>query len=167
MDEARSSLDHAGFSRNPYVPAIRRCCRDGHAPRISRPISKFGRSARTTLRQAAKHWVQTLWPQYLTSAGKDGFFHYVAFDGSRPVAIAALCVFEDVGYLMAAATAERDRKRGAQQARSQSGGTGRTTRLRAARSETLSMLEHSYRNLQRAGFEEVYDKDVYEWNARS
>jgi hypothetical protein len=28
------------------------------------------------------------------------------------------------------------------------------------------MLEHSYRNLQRAGFEEVYDKDVYEWNAK-
>jgi hypothetical protein len=34
-------------------------------------------------------------------------------------------------------------------------------------SETLHMLEHSYRNLQRAGFEEVYDKDVYEWNANS
>ena len=32
-------------------------------------------------------------------------------------------------------------------------------------SETLSMLEHSYRNLRRAGFEEIYDKEVYEWNA--
>jgi hypothetical protein len=32
-------------------------------------------------------------------------------------------------------------------------------------SETLSMLEHSYCNLRRAGFEEIYDKEVYEWNA--
>jgi hypothetical protein len=32
-------------------------------------------------------------------------------------------------------------------------------------SETLYMLEHSYRNLQRAGFEEAYEKEVYGWNA--
>jgi hypothetical protein len=32
-------------------------------------------------------------------------------------------------------------------------------------SETLTMLEHSLRNLRRAGFREVYDKEVYEWNA--
>ena len=31
-------------------------------------------------------------------------------------------------------------------------------------SETLYMLEHSYRNLQRAGFREAYEKEVYEWN---
>jgi hypothetical protein len=41
-------------------------------------------------------------------------FHYMAFDGKRPVAIAALCIFEDIGYLMAAATAESHRRRGAQ-----------------------------------------------------
>jgi hypothetical protein len=32
-------------------------------------------------------------------------------------------------------------------------------------SETLYMLEHSYRNLQRASFREVYEKEVYEWSA--
>ena len=32
-------------------------------------------------------------------------------------------------------------------------------------SETLHMLEQSYRNLQRAGFREVYDKEIYEWCA--
>jgi len=32
-------------------------------------------------------------------------------------------------------------------------------------SETLYMLEHSYRNLQRAGFKEAYEKEVYEWSA--
>jgi GNAT superfamily N-acetyltransferase len=109
---------------------------------------------------------QTIWPDYLRTAGREGFFHYMAFDGKRPVAIAALCIFEDIGYLMAAATAESYRKRGAQQA---------LIALRIERaealgcavevSETLYMLEHSWRNLQRAGFQEVYEKEVYEWSA--
>jgi GNAT superfamily N-acetyltransferase len=73
---------------------------------------------------------------------------------------------EDIGYLMAAATAEGDRKRGAQQAliakrieRAEQAGCSIQV------SETLYMLEHSYRNLQRAGFEEIYEKEVYEWKA--
>lgn len=115
---------------------------------------------------AARHDLgETLWPVYARSAGKQGFFHYMAFDGGRPVAIAALCVFEDLGYLMAAATAESHRKRGAQQALI-------ARRVERAEqigcpvlvSETLYMLEHSYRNLQRAGFAEVYEKEVFEWN---
>jgi len=108
----------------------------------------------------------TMWPGYLRSAGKQNFFHYMAFDGARPVAIAALCVFEDIGYLMAAATAESDRKRGAQQAliakrieRAEQMGCSIQV------SETLYMLEHSYRNLRRAGFAEAYEKEIYEWNA--
>jgi hypothetical protein len=32
-------------------------------------------------------------------------------------------------------------------------------------SETLYMLEHSFRNLQRVGFQQAYEKEVYEWNA--
>jgi hypothetical protein len=108
----------------------------------------------------------TLWPGYLRSAGKDGFFHYMAFDGARPVAIAALCIFEDIGYLMAAATKESDRHRGAQQALI----ARRVARAEQAGcmiqvSETLYMLEHSLRNLQRAGFAEAYEKEVFEWNA--
>jgi GNAT superfamily N-acetyltransferase len=90
----------------------------------------------------------------------------MAFDDSHPVAIATLCIFEDLGYLMAAATAESHRKRGAQQALI-------AKRIEQAErlgcsllvSETLYMIEHSYRNLERAGFQEVYEKEVYEWNA--
>jgi GNAT superfamily N-acetyltransferase len=86
--------------------------------------------------------------------------------GMRPVAIAVLGVFEDIGYLMAAATVESDRKRGAQQALI-------ARRIERAEqigcsiqvSETLYMLEHSCRNLQRAGFQEAYEKEVYQWNA--
>jgi GNAT superfamily N-acetyltransferase len=71
-----------------------------------------------------------------------------------------------MGYLMAARTAETHRKRGAQQAliakrveRAEQIGCSILV------SETLTMLEHSLRNLQRAGFQEIYDKEVYEWNA--
>jgi GNAT superfamily N-acetyltransferase len=59
---------------------------------------------------------ETMWPAYGRSAGRDGFHHYMAFDGDEPVAIAALCVFEDLGYLTMASTAESHRRRGAQQA---------------------------------------------------
>lgn len=109
---------------------------------------------------------QTIWPDFLRTAGSEGFFHYMAFDGKRPVAIAALCIFEDIGYLMAAATAESHLGRGAHQ-------TLIAKRIERAEAlgctievtETLYMLEHSWRNLQRAGFHEVYEKEVYEWSA--
>jgi GNAT superfamily N-acetyltransferase len=116
--------------------------------------------------QAGDQLGETLWPEYARSAGRDKFFHYMAFDGERPVAIAALCIFEDLGYLMAAATAEDSRKRGAQQALiakriERAEQMGCTIQV----SETLYMLEHSYRNLRRAGFAEAYEKEIYEWNA--
>lgn len=76
-------------------------------------------------------------------------------------------MFEDIGYLMAAATVESDHQRGAQQALIAKR-VEQAERLGCCAvlvSETLSMLEHSYRNLRRAGFEEIFDKEVYEWNA--
>jgi GNAT superfamily N-acetyltransferase len=107
----------------------------------------------------------TLWPEYARPAGKQGFFHYMAFDGNRPVAIAALCVFEDMGYLMAARTTETHRQRGAQQALlARRGERAEQIGCAILVSETLTMLEHSLRNLRRAGFEQAYDKEVYEWN---
>jgi hypothetical protein len=68
----------------------------------------------------------------------------MAFDGSLPVAVAALVVFEDLGYLFAAATAENDRKRGAQQALIASR-VQRAHQIGCSTlvSETLYMLEHS------------------------
>jgi hypothetical protein len=165
MDRARGLLSEAGFSRvhRTGYPTL---CREWAAP--------FHVNTDLDIRQVdaddiAAHREQlgdTLWPQYATSAGKNGFFHYMAFDGRRPVAIGALCMFEDIGYLMTAATAEGDRRRGAQQALIAKR-VAQAEQLGCALlvSETLTMLEHSYRNLQRAGFVEAYDKEVYEWNA--
>lgn len=97
------------------------------------------------------------------SVGRDGFHHYMAFDAGRPIATAALVQFEDVGYLTYAHTSEPDRRRGTQSALI-------ARRVEDARnlgcshviSQTLTMLKSSLSNLQRCGFREIYDQEVYE-----
>jgi len=165
MDMARGLLDQAGFSRirRTGYPTM---CREGHAPVHVETDLEIRQVGPDDVAASRDSLGETLWPAFVNSAGRDGLFHYMAFDGRRPVAIAALCIFEDIGYLMAAATAEADRRRGAQQALI-ARRVAQAEQLGCAMlvSETLHMLEHSYRNLQRAGFEEVYEKEVYEWNA--
>ncbi|MEA2894640.1 MAG: hypothetical protein QOJ84_255 [Bradyrhizobium sp.] len=165
MDVVRGWLDQRGFVRVRWTgyPTL---CRSEHTPVQFRTDLEIREVSPAEIAAARDQLGETLWPEHVRPAGKQGFFHYMAFDGKRPVAIAALCVFEDLGYLMAARTAESDRKRGAQQALiaeriKRAGQIGCSTLV----SETLTMLEHSLRNLQRAGFQEVYDKEVYEWNA--
>jgi GNAT superfamily N-acetyltransferase len=165
MGAARDWLETHGLSRirRTGYPTLWRSSRTPVAFRTDLEIREVGVDE---VMAARDQLGEVMWPGYLRSQGKQGFFHYMAFDGARPVAIAALCIFEDIGYLMAAATNERDRKRGAQQA---------LIARRIARaeqmgcsiqvSETLYMIEHSLRNLQRAGFEQAYEKEVFEWNA--
>jgi GNAT superfamily N-acetyltransferase len=165
MDRVRGWLRERGLSR-PRWTAYPTLCREGHTPVQFRTDLEIREVGTAEIAAAHEQLGETLWPEYASSAGRDNFFHYMAFDGTLPVAIAALCMFEDLGYLMAARTAESHRKRGAQQALI-------AARLERAErigcpilvSETLTMLEHSLRNLQRAGFREVYEKEVYEWNA--
>jgi GNAT superfamily N-acetyltransferase len=165
MEVVRRWLEESGLSRirRTGYPTL---CRKGHSPVQSSTDLEIRQVSVQEIAAASAQLGETMWPEYAKSAGEDGFFHYMAFDDSRPVAIATLCVFEDLGYLMAAATAESHRKRGAQQALI-------AKRIEQAErigcsllvSETLYMIEHSYRNLVRAGFQEVYEKEVYEWNA--
>lgn len=87
--------------------------------------------------------------------------HYVAYDRERPIGCAALCAFEEIGYLSTALTTSTDRHRGAQQA------------LLAKRIMTAAALgcrtliaetpphEASWHDLHVAGFEPVYAMDVY------
>src|SRR5262245_55092850 len=115
MDAVRGWLEASGLTRVQWTgyPTL---CRRVRAPV---PFSTdFEVREVSAAEIAAMHEIpdQTIWPDYARTAGCEGFFHYMAFDGKRPVAIAALCVFEDIGYLMAAATAESYRRRGAQQA---------------------------------------------------
>jgi GNAT superfamily N-acetyltransferase len=166
LDRAKALLDQAGFSRVLWT-RYPTTCRERHAAVDFKTDLDIRQVGPDDIAASRDPLGETLWPAYVTSAGRDGFFHYMAFDGSRPVAIAALCSFEDIGYLMAATTAESDRKRGAHRALIAKR-VEQAERLGCAVlvSETLSMLAHSYRNLQRAGFEEAYEKDVYEWNAQ-
>lgn len=165
MGVVRGWLNERGLTRVRWrgYPTL---CRSGHSPVQFKTDFEIREVNAAQVEAARGQLGDTLWPEYARPAGKQGFFHYMAFDGERPVAIAALCLFEDLGYLMAAATAETHRKRGAQQALiakrvERAEQIGCTTLV----SETLTMLKHSLRNLQRAGFQEVYQKEVYEWNA--
>jgi hypothetical protein len=165
MHLARGWIENAGFSRirRTGYPTLHRA---SIAPARFTTDLQVREVTPDEIAGARDQLGDTLWPEYARSAGKPGFFHFMAFDAARPVAIASLCAFEGLGYLMAAATAESDRKRGAQQALI-AGRIARAAQIgcSALASETLYMLEHSYRNLQRAGFQEVYEKEVYEWNA--
>jgi hypothetical protein len=164
MDLARGWLEQSGLSRvrRTGYPTL---YRDGPAPAPFKTDLEIRQVGADDIAAAGEQLGETLWPEFARSAGQAGFFHYMAFDGARPVAIAALCMFEYIGYLMAAATVESHRKRGAQQALIAKR-VGRAGQLGCSSlvSETLYMLEHSYRNLQRAGFREAYEKEVYEWN---
>ena len=100
---------------------------------------------------------------YAESVGREGFHHYMAFDSSQPVAVAALVRFEDIGYLTFAGTVESFRRRGAQSALiahrlAQARALGCTQIV----SQTLTMLADSFANLQRAGFREIYEQEVFE-----
>ncbi|HEU5135577.1 MAG TPA: GNAT family N-acetyltransferase [Steroidobacteraceae bacterium] len=100
---------------------------------------------------------------FAESVGRKGFHHYMAFDAGRPIAVGALVQFEDIGYLTWAATEEAHQRRGAQSALiahrvEQALALGCTQIV----SQTLTMLTQSLANLQRAGFREVYEQEVYE-----
>jgi GNAT superfamily N-acetyltransferase len=164
MDGARRLLEKRGLSRirRTGYPTL---CRENRAPVPFRTELDVREVRPHEVTAARDRLGNTMWPEYARSAGKEGFFDYMAFDRDHPVATAALCVFEDMGYLLMGSTAESHRQRGAQQALI-------AKRIEMAEavgcaimvSETLYMLQHSYRNLQRAGFREIYEKEVYEWN---
>jgi hypothetical protein len=165
MHVVRRWLEERGLSRvrRTGYPTL---CREGRSPVQFRTDLAIRQVNADDIAGARSQLGDTLWPEYARSAGKPTFFHYMAFDADRPVAIAALCIFENLGYLMAAATAESHRQRGAQQALIASRvAKAEQIGCSALVSETLYMLAHSYRNLQRAGFQEVYEKEVFEWNA--
>jgi GNAT superfamily N-acetyltransferase len=168
MESMRRWLADNGFERNRWVKYPTLVHDATAATAQGRTDLEIKEVSAAEVAAASDRLGETMWPDYARSAGKDGCYHYMAFDRARPVAIAALYAFEDIGYLAMASTAEPDRRRGAQQALI-------ARRIDKARelgcaivvSETLSVLEGSLRNLRRAGFREIYDKEVYEWKSPS
>jgi GNAT superfamily N-acetyltransferase len=161
MDTIRGWLAARGFTRGPWTayPTLYRASLASAKFETALEIREVGPAE---VARARDELGDTIWREYETSVGKDGFFHFMAFDAGRPVAIGALAAFEGLGYLNSAATAEGDRKRGAQQALiAMRIEKARAVGCTALAVETLTMLEHSLRNLQRAGFEQVFEKEVY------
>jgi len=165
METMRGWLEAGGLSRVPWVryPTL---VRDGNAPVQFRTDLSIREVTPDEIAAAREPLGKALWAEYVRSAGREGFFHYMAFDGARPVAIASLAVFDGLAYLLSASTNEADRGRGAQQALI-AARLARAEQLGCAIavSETLNILEHSLRNLQRVGFREIYEKEVYAWSA--
>lgn len=168
MDTARGWLAQAGFAPRMQWTRYPTLVRESLAPPPFR-CDLIVREARGSDVAAAHAAVgDTMWGEYERSFGKEGFTHFMAFDGPYPVAIAALAVFEGLGYLTLATTTEKDRKRGAQSALIAARiAKARELGCTVVATETLTMLEHSLRNLERAGFRVAYEKEVYEWSAAS
>jgi GNAT superfamily N-acetyltransferase len=161
MNAVRDWLSGSGLSRVAHV-AYPTLTRDTSQPAPVFTDLEVRQLAVEDATRAFEHIDGWAWPEFHRSVGAPGMTHFIAYDGNRPVGSAALCVFEGLGCLCMAFTAESDRRRGAQQALI-SKRIEKATALgcRTLVSETLSFLENSLGNLRKAGFEPVYDKEVY------
>ncbi len=94
---------------------------------------------------------------------KPGFHHFIAYDGAEPIAAAALVKHGDLGYLTYAGTVASHRRRGAQSALiARRVALAKSLGCMVIASQTLTMLEGSFANLQRAGFREIYEQEVFD-----
>jgi GNAT superfamily N-acetyltransferase len=166
MDAARTWLKAAGFAQRIKWTRYPTLYLDDLKPASFKTELKVREVRPEDIADARVQLGDTMWQEYAISAGKKDFFHFMAFDGRRPVAIGALAAFGRLGYLTAAATAEGDRQRGAQSALiAKRIDKAREIGCKALAVETLTMLQHSLRNLERAGFRVMYEKEIYEWHA--
>jgi GNAT superfamily N-acetyltransferase len=162
IDAVRSWFADAGLKRRPFVayPTLVRDAREPTPIETELDVRELGADEIASL---APRLEGVAWPEYVRCADRPGFHHFMAFAHGEPAASAVLYAFEDLGYLSLGLTGEAFRRRGAQRA------------LIAARiekaialgcrtlvSETLSILEDSLSNLMKAGFEPIYEKEVYE-----
>jgi hypothetical protein len=166
MDTVREWMRALGLVKVSWTryPALWR------APALMTSLAPFEirRVNRDEVSNAREQFGLVTMPGFAESVGRDGFHHYIAFDAGRPIASAALVHFEDIGYLTYAHTSEADRRRGAQLALiarriTDAAQLGCTHVI----SQTLTMLKSSFANLQRSGFREIYEQEVYEWSVDS
>ena len=108
---------------------------------------------------------QASWAEFVVRSSADAAFdHYGAFEDGDLVGAAGLYHNGEIGYLGWAGVAKSHRGQGGQNGLI-AARTNRASELgyRWVCSETLYMLKTSLRNLQRNGFEVLYDKEVYVW----
>ncbi len=161
MDVVRGWLTEAGLSRVPYV-AYLTLARDASEPPAVVTDLTIRELAVEEIAGFSGRLDKIAWPDYVRSAGAIGFSHFMAFDRDQPVASAVLCAFVGLGYLCMALTSEAARGRGAQRALiARRIEKARALGCRTLVSETLSILPISLGNLRKAGFQPVYEREVY------
>jgi GNAT superfamily N-acetyltransferase len=161
MDLVRGWLTEAGLSRISHVDYLT-LARDAREPSAVVTDLTIRELAAEEVAGFSERLDGIAWPEYVRSAGATGFSHFMAFDGDQPVASAVLCVFEGLGYLCMALTAEAARGRGAQRALiARRIEKARTLGCSTLVSETLSILPISLGNLRKAGFQPVYEREVF------
>jgi GNAT superfamily N-acetyltransferase len=162
IEVVRNWLTEAGMTRVPYVRYPVLAC-DTRTPVRGVARIEAREMEANEAKRLAQRYEGIAWPDYLRSAGVPGFHHFVAFDDGLPIATAVLSVLDDLGYLGTAFTGEPFRGRGAQQALiAKRIETAAALGCRVLVSETLSFLKVSLGNLQKAGFETIFEKGVYE-----
>jgi GNAT superfamily N-acetyltransferase len=161
MEAVRLWLAEAGLTPQPFVtyPTL---VRDAREPTPIDTEFDIRELAASDVASLAGRLDGIAWPEYVRSAGRPGFHHFMAFANGEPVASAVAYKFKDLGYLSLGLTGEAFRRRGAQRALI----AARIERAmalgcRTLVSETLSILEDSLGNLMKAGFAPVYEKEVY------
>jgi ribosomal protein S18 acetylase RimI-like enzyme len=105
-------------------------------------------------------------PGFNSTMGHRGWRHYLALDGSRPVAAAALYVDGDIAWAGFAGTMPADRRRGAQSAllarrvRDAHAAGARWITCETT-AESPERPNQSLRNMKRLGFEVTYELENY------
>jgi hypothetical protein len=166
MEQLRGWLSALSFTRVPWTryPTLLHVAEPAAAVAASCEIREVDRDEIAAARESLGEDVMD---GYLQTAGNDSFHHYMAFEDGRPIAAAVLVEWEAIGYLTYASTIASARRRGAQSALiARRVADARRFGCRYVISQTLTMLQESFANLQRAGFREVYEQEVYEWVRR-
>ena len=103
---------------------------------------------------------------FFDGVDQPGFEHFLAYEDRTPVSAAVLATQGDFAYLGWAGTAEEHRGKGGQNALIKAR-LNRAAELgcQVACSQTLSMLKTSLGNLERNGFEIIYEKQVFVWES--
>ena len=130
------------------------------------PASKRDANAVGTIASDAFAMPVQLAPWIASLVGRPNWYHYLAWDGSTPVAVAALFVHGEVGWLGIAGTLATARRRGAQSAlmaRRISDGISLGCRwfVTETGEDLPTKPNPSFHNMLRAGFKVAYQRPNY------
>lgn len=105
-------------------------------------------------------------PDLISALGHPGWHYYMAFDGERPIAGAAMLVRDEGAWFGVAGTSAADRNKGAQTALlakrlADAKRLGCTWVTAETAPDTPSLPNPSYRNMLRAGMRVAYLRDKY------